>query len=89
MSQLALRKKYFWITEIGESKLHSNREDARCSSVISERRPFGIEGYRVPNTSRAFFEKPRAFKIVEGKNEESYLTYAIREKKGIPSPVLY
>jgi len=74
---------------IGENKLQGKGEEARCSSVISEQQSFGIEGYRVPNTSRAFFEKPRAFKIIEGKNEESYLTFAIREKKGVPSPVQY
>ena len=94
ISQLALSKSLFILMTLGESQNISKVEaiePRRNSSVLRDdhRISFGIEGYRVPNTSRIFFQKPRAYRITEGKNEESYITQALRDKKDVPSPVLY
>lgn len=50
---------------------------------------FGIEGYRMPNPSKIHFEKPLTFRMIKAKKEDNFITQAVRDKKGVPSPTLY
>ena len=68
----------------------SQIEQSPSIIITRKNEEFGIPGYFMPDPNKAHFYKARTFRIPNpAKNEISYLTMAVKEKQGVPSPTLY